>query len=293
MENLTVEDLGFDYDTRPVLRHIDFSVKPGTICGLLGPNGSGKSTLFKCINGLLKTKQGRVMIGEKCIARLSRTAIAGIMAVVPQQTTVAFAFSALQMVLMGRASRLGAMGRPSPGDVRDAASVLGDLGIAHLKNRPFNALSGGERQIVLMARAIFQAPSILLLDEPTAHLDFKNQYLIMDLVQDLTRRHHLTTLVTLHDPNLAGQYCSQLLVMLKRRADTVQGEHRGCLRGIGHRGPVRHEGLHPKWQSREMVRHAGDGSGHYKVIPKDDLTRFNDGPAPPSVRALHIQKEIE
>lgn len=215
MKSLAVEDLGFDYDTQPVLRHIDFSVEPGTICGLLGPNGSGKSTLFKCINGLLKPQKGRVTIGGKCIAQLSRGTIAGIMAVVPQQTTVAFAFSALQMVLMGRASRLGAMGRPSPDDVCDAAAVLNDLGILHLKNRPFNALSGGERQIVLLARALFQAPSILLLDEPTAHLDFKNQYRIMEMVQDLTRRHHLTTLVTLHDPNLAGQYCSQL-VMLKQ-----------------------------------------------------------------------------
>ncbi len=215
MKNLAVENLSFDYHTRPALRHIDFSVTPGTICGLLGPNGSGKSTLFKCINGLLRPKQGRVMIGGKCVGQLSRGTIAGIMAVVPQQTTVAFAFSALQMVLMGRASRIGTMGRPSKNDALNAASVLADLGIAHLKNRPFNALSGGERQIVLIARALFQSPSILLLDEPTAHLDFKNQYHIMDMVQDLTRRHHLTTLVTLHDPNLAGQYCRQL-VMLKQ-----------------------------------------------------------------------------
>ena len=215
MENLAVENLSFDYHARPVPRHIDFSLEPGTICGLLGPNGSGKSALFKCINGLLNTKRSRVMIGEKCIAQLSCSTIAGIMAVVPQQTTVAFAFSVLQMVLMGRSSRLGAVGRPSPRDVHNAASMLADLGIAHLKNRPINALSGDERKIVLMALALFQSPSILLLDQPTAHLDFKNQYRILDMVQDLTCRHHLTTLVTLHDPNLAGQYCRQL-VMLKQ-----------------------------------------------------------------------------
>ncbi|WP_419660885.1 putative iron ABC transporter, ATP-binding protein [Desulfosarcina variabilis str. Montpellier] len=222
METLTVEDLSFDYETLPVLRDIDFSVAPGTICGLLGPNGSGKSTLFKCINGLLKPRQGHVRIGGQRIAQLSRRTIAGIMAVVPQQTTVAFAFSALQMVLMGRASRVGAMGRPSGADARDAAGVLSDLGIPHLKNRPFNALSGGERQIVLLARALFQNPSILLLDEPTAHLDFKNQYRVMDIVQKMTRRHHLTTLITLHDPNLAVRYCSQL-VMLKQGRVHRQG----------------------------------------------------------------------
>ena len=222
MATLSVENLSFDYDTRPILRDIEFSVAPGTICGLLGSNGSGKSTLFKCINGLLKPRQGRVRIGEQSIALLSRHTIAGIMAVVPQQTTVAFAFSALQMVLMGRASRLSAMGRPSPKDVRDAVAVLADLGISHLTNRPFNALSGGERQIVLLARALFQSPSILLLDEPTAHLDFKNQYRVMDIVQEMTQRHDLTTLITLHDPNLAVRYCSQL-VMLKHGRVHRQG----------------------------------------------------------------------
>ena len=222
MQMLTVEDLSFDYDTRPILRGINFSVAPGTICGLLGPNGSGKSTLFKCINGLLSPRKGRVRIGAKSVAHLSRHTIADIMAVVPQQTTVAFAFSALQMVLMGRASRVSVMGRPSVADACDAAAALNDLGIPHLKDRPFNALSGGERQIVLLARALFQNPSILLLDEPTAHLDFKNQYRVMDIVQEMTRRHHLTTLITLHDPNLAVRYCSQL-VMLKQGRVHRQG----------------------------------------------------------------------
>jgi iron complex transport system ATP-binding protein len=217
METLAVQNLSFDYDTQPVLRDIEFSVESGTICGLLGPNGSGKSTLFKCINGLLKPRKGQVFIEGRNIAHLSRRTVAGSMAVVPQQTTVAFAFSALQMVLMGRASRLSALGRPSPKDIRDAAAALNDLGIAHLKNRAFNALSGGERQIVLLARALFQAPSILLLDEPTAHLDFKNQYRIMDMVRAMTRQHHLTSLITLHDPNLAAEYCSHLIMLKQGR----------------------------------------------------------------------------
>lgn len=215
MKMIAIKELNFDYDSHPVLCDINFSVKPETICGLLGPNGSGKSTLLKCINGLLTPRRGRVWIGEKNIRHLSRNAIARIMAVVPQQTSVAFAFSALQMVLMGRAARIRATGRPSSKDVCEAEEVLCDLGIIHLKNRPFNALSGGERQIVLLARALFQSPAIMLLDEPTAHLDFKNQYLIMELVKELTRRHHLTTLITLHDPNLAARYCGQV-VMLKQ-----------------------------------------------------------------------------
>lgn len=212
---LAVHDLSFDYDSKPTLRDINFAVEPGMMCGLLGPNASGKSTLFKLINGILKPKRGRVIARGVEIARLSRRVVAGLMAVVPQYASAAFSFTALQMVVMGRTSRLGALGRPSRKDYRDAEAVLDDLGVWDLKHRVFTMLSGGERQIVLLARALFQDPCILLLDEPTSHLDFKNQYLIMDLVQSMTRQKNLTSLITLHDPNMAARYCSQM-VMLKQ-----------------------------------------------------------------------------
>ena len=212
---LAVHDLSFDYDSKPTLCDIDFAVEPGMICGLLGPNASGKSTLFKLINGILKPKRGRVTVKGVEIALLSRSAIAGIMAVVPQYAAAAFSFTALQMVVMGRSAKLGALGRPSRKDYREAEAALEDLGAANLKHRAFNTLSGGERQIILLARALFQGPSILLLDEPTSHLDFKNQYLIMDMVQSMTRSRNLTSLITLHDPNLAARYCGQM-VMLKQ-----------------------------------------------------------------------------
>ncbi len=222
METLAVHDLSFDYDSIPTLRDIDFTVEPGMMCGLLGPNASGKSTLFKLINGILKPKQGRVVVQGREIGPLSRTAVAGLMAVVPQYSSVAFSFTVLQMVVMGRTARLGAMGRPSRKDYRDAEAALDDLGVLRLKDRLFNALSGGERQIALLARALVQATSILLLDEPTSHLDFKNQYLIMDLVRSLTASRKLTSLITLHDPNLAASYCGQM-VMLKQGRVHRQG----------------------------------------------------------------------
>lgn len=212
---LAVHDLSFDYDSKPTLRDIDFAVEPGMMCGLLGPNASGKSTLFKLINGILQPKRGRVFVKGVDVARLSRRAVAGLMAVVPQYASAAFSFTALQMVVMGRTSRLGALGRPSQKDYHDAEAVLDDLGVSDLKHRAFTMLSGGERQIVLLARALFQDPCILLLDEPTSHLDFKNQYLIMDMVQSMTRSRNLTSLITLHDPNLAARYCGQM-VMLKQ-----------------------------------------------------------------------------
>ncbi len=215
MPILDVHHLDFDYSDTPVLRDITFGVTPGRVCGLLGPNGSGKTTLFKCLNGLLEPRKGYVSFAGKRVGGMSRRAVAGLMAVVPQQSDVAFSFTALHMVLMAKAARLSMWQRPSLEDAAKAERVLQTLGMGRLSQRPYNALSGGERQIVLLARAMFQSPSVLLLDEPTAHLDFKNQHLILDMVRRITRQEGLTTVVSLHDPNLASRYCDTV-VMLKQ-----------------------------------------------------------------------------
>ena len=222
MTTLTVHDLSFDYPNRPVLQDIDFSVSPGSICGLLGPNASGKTTLFKCMNGILAPHKGHVAIAGRQISELSRQAIAGLMAVVPQHTAVAFSFTGLQMVVMGKAAGLKAWEKPGPKDVYKAKCAMDELEISHLAQRPYNELSGGEKQMVLLARAIFQDPLALLLDEPTAPLDFRNQHRIMEMVCELTHRKKLITVVSLHDPNLAARYCSQM-VMLKQGRVYGQG----------------------------------------------------------------------
>ncbi len=211
---VSVVNLDFDYAHKQVLRDVNFEVKRGTICGLLGPNASGKSTLLKCINGVLKPRGGHVSICGTEVGSLSRSKIAGLMAVVPQQMTVVFAFTALEMVVMGKAARLERFRLPSRKDYLEARRCLDDLGIGPLWRRRFNELSGGERQLVLLARAMFQDTTILLLDEPTSHLDFKNQFMIMDKVHDITRAKNLTTVISLHDPNLAARYCTHM-VMLK------------------------------------------------------------------------------
>ena len=215
MNIIGIRNLSFTYDTRPILQNINFSVQAGTICGLLGPNASGKTTLFKCMNGILSPQRGQVMLAGRNIALLSRKVIANLMAVVPQHAAAAFSFTAIQMVVMAQAARLGLLGRPSPGDYQKAEAILDELGAAHLGHRSFNALSGGEKQIVLIARALFQSPSVLLLDEPTAHLDFKNQHIIMETIHTIAKAKKLTAIITLHDPNLASRYCSQM-VMLKQ-----------------------------------------------------------------------------
>ena len=211
---LSVLDLSFDYRHQSVLKNIRFSVERSTLCGLLGPNASGKTTLLKCINGVLKPKEGQVRVNGSQVRDLSRREIARLMAVVPQQTTVVFAFTALQMVVMGITARLGKLRLPSRQDYKDGKKRLEELGVEDLAERPFNELSGGERQLVLIARALFQDPHILLLDEPTSHLDFKNQFMIMDVVREVTKTKRLATVISLHDPNLAARYCSQM-VMLK------------------------------------------------------------------------------
>ncbi|MCX5812929.1 MAG: ABC transporter ATP-binding protein [Proteobacteria bacterium] len=211
---LSVIKLNFGYGQRPVLQDITFSVERDTICGLLGPNASGKTTLLKCIDGVLTPKDGSVQVEGNSVRRLGRRDVARLMAVVPQQTTVVFSFTALQMVVMGRAARLTRFRLPSARDYSEAEAAMDGLGIAALAERFFNELSGGEKQLVLLARALFQDTQILLLDEPTSHLDFKNQFMLMDVIRDVTKKKHLTTLVSLHDPNLAARYCDRM-VMLK------------------------------------------------------------------------------
>lgn len=210
---VSVAGLGFAYRKKPVLSDITFGVERGSLCGLLGPNASGKTTLLKCMNGILTPAEGEVRAAGRTVAGMSRQEIARLMAVVPQQINLVFSFTALQMVVMGRAARLGPLKLPSGKDLQEAGDALEDLGVGSLAERPFNELSGGERQLVLLARALFQDTPILLLDEPTSHLDFKNQYRIMDVVSDITKKKGLATIVTLHDPNLAARYCSQLAVL--------------------------------------------------------------------------------
>lgn len=210
---VSVDGVGFEYRNKPVLNDITFAVGQGSLCGLLGPNASGKTTLLKCINGILPPRDGSVRVPGGRVATMSRQEIARLMAVVPQQMNLVFSFTALQMVVMGRAARFGALKLPSANDRDEARAALEDLGVGDLADRPFNELSGGERQLVLLARAIFQDTPILLLDEPTSHLDFRNQYRIMDMVSDITKKKSLATIVTLHDPNLAARYCTQLAVL--------------------------------------------------------------------------------
>lgn len=215
MADIMVKNLNFYYGKRKILNNLSFSMGNGCICGLLGPNGSGKTTLLDCINGLNKPKSGEITVSKESIYNMDRKELAKKMSRVPQQTNIVFPFKVIELVVMGKAPYLENWESPGRQDYERATTLLDSLGVETLAERPFNKISGGEKQMVLIARAIFQNAEIMLLDEPTAHLDYKNQFIILDLITKVAKKNNLTVIITLHDPNLAMHCCDEI-VMLKK-----------------------------------------------------------------------------
>lgn len=182
---LEVKSLAFSYENRPVFKNISFSLKKGEIMCILGPNGAGKSTLIKCIAGILKPDDGSVFIQGEDTVSLGVRGIARNIGYVPQQNEVVFPFTVLDFVVMGRAPHLSMFASPGAEDIKLAKESLAMVGISDLTERPVAKLSGGQSQMVLIARALVQKPALLLLDEPTSHLDFGNQILVLETVQKL------------------------------------------------------------------------------------------------------------
>jgi len=210
---LQVKGVNFSYGKKNVLRNITFSVPHASICGLLGPNGSGKTTLLGCISGIKKLESGSIFLHGKAVQMMTRKEIAREVSVVPQQTGFIFPFKVLDMVLMGKAPVKEIWETPSLADREEALGVLERLGIRELSGRTFQQISGGEKQMVLIARSLLQNTDIMLLDEPTSHLDMKNQILILDLIKKVSYENRITVLMTLHDPNLALHYCDQIILL--------------------------------------------------------------------------------
>ena len=213
VENLKVENLSAGYGSSLVITRINIKVGPGCICGLMGRNGSGKTTLLRCINGVLPPKNGRVFIMGQDISRLNRSQISQQIGLVPQVHFSPFSFSCMDMVLMACASRINPWSAPGKRDRQKAMHVMAETGIDHMAKRSFNSLSGGERQLVMLARGLFQETPVLLLDEPNAHLDFANQHKVMALMQTLVKQRNITVLITLHDPNLVHYYCDEVILL--------------------------------------------------------------------------------
>jgi iron complex transport system ATP-binding protein len=219
---LRAADVEFAYDpAAPVLRGVSLEVPEGGFAGILGPNGSGKTTLLRLLAGTARPQRGRVTLDGADLASFPRAALARRMAVVPQETRVAFDYSVLELVLMGRYAHLGAFEIEGPADLAIARDALGATGTLHLQDRLFQTLSGGEKQRVVIAASLAQlrnggggaARSVLLLDEPTTALDLGYQLEAAALLRDLQRRLPLTIVISTHDLNFAAGLCRTLLLL--------------------------------------------------------------------------------
>ena len=209
---LALEDVALRLGGRPVLDGATLALAPGEVLGLAGPNGAGKTTLFRVATGVLRPDRGRVRLAGASVASLSRRALARRVAVVPQDVTVPFPFSAGEVVLMGRAPHRRGPGFDAPEDVERARRCLAELGILDLADRSMLELSGGERQLVLVARALAQEPAVLLLDEPTAHLDLRHRAVVLERVAAFAADGG-SALVVSHDLVVAARHCQRLALM--------------------------------------------------------------------------------
>lgn len=213
MKVYEVENLNFGYEDERIIKGLSFDVEEGEILGIIGPNGSGKTTLLRLLSGVLRPWSGRVIFMGRDLKRMRRKEIARRVAVVPQQSLIIFPFTVREIVLMGRAPYLGMFQSESKRDFEIAERAMDYTDTLRLAHRHVDELSGGELQRVIIARALAQEPEVMLLDEPTSHLDLKHQMEIFDLIRRLNSEEKMTFVVVLHDLNLAGEHCDRLLLL--------------------------------------------------------------------------------
>jgi iron complex transport system ATP-binding protein len=228
--HLRADQISFGYDHKFVVADVNLDVRPGEFVGLIGPNGAGKSTLIKLLSRVLAPQRGRIWLDGHKLDDLKPDEIARRVAVVPQVFDLPAGFTALEIVLMGRTPHLGWLQPESARDLDIARAAMRATGILHLAARAAEQLSGGERQRVVIARALAQEPEVLLLDEPTAHLDVQHQVQVMEIAQRLKQERALAVLGVFHDLNLAAQYCDRI-VLLKDGAVYAAGAPASVITG--------------------------------------------------------------
>ena len=218
---LEVEHVHFAYGRREAVRDVTLAVARGEMLAIAGPNGSGKSTLLGLLSGVRQPAAGTVRLAGRDLRTYGRRAIARLVAVVPQETAVAFPYTVAEMVLMGRAPHLGSFGLEGERDLAIAERAMASAGVLEFTARPVAELSGGERQRVIVARALAQEPELLLLDEPTTFLDLRHTIEILELIADLNRRDGLTVVAVLHDLTIASMYFDRVAFL---RAGRLEAE---------------------------------------------------------------------
>ncbi len=221
MALVDVRGTWFRYDDAWVLRDVSLAVPEGMFLGIIGPNGSGKTTLLHLLDGLLTPARGTVLLEGRPLADMDRQAVARRIAVVPQDSDAAFPFTVEETVLLGRHPHLGRLRFEGKQDREIAEEAMARTGILPLRRRLLSELSGGERQRVLISRALAQEPRILLLDEPTAHLDIRRQGEFFHVIGELNRVRGLTIVAVTHDINLACLYCDHVLLLKEGRVQRM------------------------------------------------------------------------
>ena len=219
---LSLRKAGFRYSVSWAVKGVDLDVLPGEMLGILGPNGSGKTTLLKLLDGMLLPQEGEVLVHRKSMVTLKRGDVAKVVAMVAQENFFRFAFSVLDVVLMGRFPHLGRLQFEGDKDLEIAVNALRATHSLELSERSIHELSGGEKQRVLLARALAQEPGVILLDEPTSFLDLKYKKEIFDLIASLTKEKGLSVVIVSHDIELVSQYCHRI-VMLKNGSVHMTG----------------------------------------------------------------------
>jgi len=235
---LEARALSIGYGQRLVASGIDLALARGEVVCLLGPNGAGKTTLFKTLLGLIPAKSGEVRLGDHPIEDLSRTEMARTIAYVPQAQVMEFAYSVLDLVLMGRTAYLGPFAAPGAVDRERARAALADLGILELAEADANRISGGQRQLCLVARALAQDAPLLVMDEPTASLDLGNRLLVLDRVRRL-REQGFGIVFSTHDPDQAHELATRVAVIADGRLaayglpdEVLTGERLSAVYGV-------------------------------------------------------------
>jgi len=218
---ISAKNINVYYGKNRIIKDLTFDVSCGEFFIIIGPNGSGKTTLLKTICGSISVKQGKITIFDKSIDQYSRKILARFIAVVPQETQIDSPFKVSEIVLMGRTPHLGILEFEKDRDFQFAADAMKFTNVYHLRDRKLTELSSGEKQRVMIARALCQEPSIILLDEPTSALDLSHQLNIMDLMERLKKERDMTVVMVSHDLNLAAMYADKLILIKDGQAVSI------------------------------------------------------------------------
>jgi iron complex transport system ATP-binding protein len=211
---LDIQAINVAYGARPILKDISINVAKGETVALVGPNGAGKTTMIKAISGIVRASQGKILVGGEDIAGLTESARARKISVVPQAHQMGGAFTVEHTVMLGRTVYMGWLGAPSEQDKAQVDWAMSEICIQHLAERRVAELSGGEQQLVLLARALAQQTPVMLLDEPTNHLDLRHKSDLLQLVRRLARKEGLALLMAIHDLNLVSLFADKVALLV-------------------------------------------------------------------------------